>query len=578
MSSAGIDFGSRSIQCSTLVEIAPALMTAMFHILDRPLFMTKQLTIISLYLFALTCTQIPTVIPATASSPQTIAANPTSPESIARQITVRVLVGDRRIARRGNRYTILTNAHVTNKGNTYRITTPDGKTYPAKCAQSLKQGVCTADKNHDLALLEFTSTQTYTVPAWGDSRSLTPGEIIYSAGFPFDRQALQVTTGKIDTQTSKPLQGGYQIGFGSTTEPGMSGGSLLNSKGQLIGIIGFSSYPILNDGYQYQDGTQPAAGEIAQWRKSSFAIPVATLATIDGQYAAMLPKNGGVASTTVARKKYTGVVKTVDDIAQQITVRVDRKDGENGSGVIVAKEGDTYYVATAAHVVQDIKKDNGRNVLRDKMANFVVTPTQERIALSDEDINVINPDLDIAVVKFQSKQNYRVADIRKDEFRKQDWVFLSGFPGKDFSKRRNLSIGQIQDRENTEFEVKSRDREQGKEQGSLSRGNNLIYSNLSLPGMSGGAVLDRQGRLVGINTGAENEAIINENGKYEEINFGYALGIPISDVLGVAKIPLTQGQITTTPIPQSSQREVEEIRQIQLSTYTKPSQTASVKE
>jgi S1-C subfamily serine protease len=97
----------------------------------------KQLTIIHLYLLVIACAQVPDSVPATAAPRQTIGANPTSPESIARQITVRVLVGDQRssgtiIAKRGNRYTVLTNAHVTNKGNSYRITTPDGKTYPAK--------------------------------------------------------------------------------------------------------------------------------------------------------------------------------------------------------------------------------------------------------------------------------------------------------------------------------------------------------------------------------------------------------------------------------------------------------------
>jgi S1-C subfamily serine protease len=204
--------------------------------------MNKRLTIIPLCLLALTCAQVPAVLPVVAApQTRTIAANPTSPESIARQITVRVLVGDRRssgtiIAKRGNRYTILTNAHVTSKGNSYRITTPDGKTYPAKCAQPLKQGFCTAGQSNDLALLEFTSSQTYTVPTWEDSRSLNPGEAIYSAGFPFDGRDLKVSTGKVNIQTNKPLQGGYQIGFNVATEPGMSGGSLLNAQGQLIGI------------------------------------------------------------------------------------------------------------------------------------------------------------------------------------------------------------------------------------------------------------------------------------------------------------------------------------------------------
>jgi tetratricopeptide (TPR) repeat protein/S1-C subfamily serine protease len=531
--------------------------------------MKKHFLLIPCCLLAVGCQSAPSGAPGTTSPQlQTVAhseKNPSSPETVARQITVRVDVGDRRgsgtiIAKRGNRYTILTNAHVTNKSNTYRITTPDGKTHPAQCAQPLKQGTCHVEKNHDLALLEFTATDRYTAAEWGDSRNLKPGETIYSAGFPFEQTELKINRGQIKLQTSKPLQGGYQIGYDLPTVQGMSGGSLIDTNGQLIGIIGLSSEPILNGGYQYQDGSQPTADDVKALRRSSFAIPIATLAKLDPQYTAFLPKPN---SGAMARAKYTGVVKRVDEIAEQITVRIEDKNGDNGSGVIVAKEGDTYYVVTAAHVVE-----NG--------AVTVVTPSQERIALTDREINVVNKDVDVAVVKFKSSQNYRIAEIGKYEFNEQDWVFVSGFPGKDKSKQRHLTMGIVQDRNNALFNVKDRNEKDG----SLRKGNNLVYTNLSLPGLSGGAVLDRQGRLVGINTGAENVQIITQEGESEEINFGFALGIPISTVIGVAQrqIPTAQLQVTTTPASKQNQTEESEIYKISLSALTKPIQAASAKE
>ena len=265
----------------------------------------------------------------------------------------------------------------------------------------------------------------------------------------------------------------------------------------------------------------------------------------------------------------SGEVKTVPSelqIAEQITVRIEDKNGGNGSGVIVAKEGDTYYVVTAAHVVK-----NG--------AAAVVTHSQERIGLSDGEINIVNKDVDVAVVKFKSSQNYRIAEIGKYEFNEQDWVFVSGFPGEDSSKQRHLTTGKVVDRNSTLLTVK----DSSEKDGSLSNGNSLVYTNLSLPGMSGGAVLDRKGRVVGINTGAENEQIItqdNENAKSEEINFGYALGIPISTILGVAqgKIPTAQLQVTTTPSSKLSQGEEDELGKAISPTLTKPTQTASEKE
>jgi tetratricopeptide (TPR) repeat protein len=274
-----------------------------------------------------------------------------------------------------------------------------------------------------------------------------------------------------------------------------------------------------------------------------------------------------VANNTVeiVSTKYTGVVKRVDAIAQQITVRIEDKNGGNGSGVIVAREGDTYYVVTAAHVVQ--------NAEGERIATTLITPTQERIALTQGEINVVNKDVDVAVFKFKSQRNYRAAEIANYEFNNRDWVFVSGFPGKDPSKQRYLSIGRVQQRGRSEFAAKER----GKQGSSLNRGNNLVYTNLSLRGMSGGAVLDRQGRLVGINTGAENQFLFAD----EAINFGHALGISMSTVIGVASqehLPIAQLPSASTSISKSSPSESEEIRRIQLSALSTPTQASTARE
>ncbi len=270
--------------------------------------------------------------------------------------------------------------------------------------------------------------------------------------------------------------------------------------------------------------------------------------------------NRAVSNRPIAPRQYTGTVKQVDDIAQQITVRIEAKTG-NGSGVIIARSGNTYTILTAAHVVKE------------PASYAVITPTQEKIVVKASQIEILNKDLDIAIVKFTSAQNYRVAEIANYQFTGVDWVFVSGFPGSDRTRRRHLNLGVIFERDDTAFQVK--------EQYSLSNGNNLIYTNLSLPGMSGGAVLDRRGRLVGINTGAENERIINQNNyREEEINFGYALGIPTSTILGV----LNQGQKTTrwqatTTIPaRLTAKDEAEISQNQLSALAAPSQTSTAKD
>jgi Trypsin-like peptidase domain len=251
-----------------------------------------------------------------------------------------------------------------------------------------------------------------------------------------------------------------------------------------------------------------------------------------------------------------GISKKVDNIAQQITVRIDNKDGGHGSGVIIARQNDIYYVATTAHVVQNIRKSNDSNVLGEKIATVVVTPTQERIMLSAEEINVFNADLDVGVVQFRSKQNYRVAEIGNDRIKNQDWLFISGFPAKTPNKL-HLSVGRGWDRKNGKLRVKHKE--------SLMHGMELTYTNRAVMGMGGGAVLDRQGRLIGIHAGAEDEVGLGADGQMTITKFGTGLGIPISTVVKIAKENLSLGglRVNNTPMPKLTDSKEAQLNQIQ---------------
>jgi tetratricopeptide (TPR) repeat protein len=291
-------------------------------------------------------------------------------------------------------------------------------------------------------------------------------------------------------------------------------------------------------------------------------ILLLTLGTISPIAIAEQQQGTRIDRSTAPNPKYTGIVKQVDDIAQQITVRIEDKEG-NGSGVIIAKEGNTYSVVTAAHVVKE------------REGYSIVTPTQERIVLKAEQVTILNKDLDIALVKFTSSQNYRTAELANYQFKDAEWVFISGFPGQDIKHRRSLSIGTLFTLTLAEFVAKDKF--------SLSSGNNLIYTNLSLPGMSGGAVLDREGRLIGINTAAENEIIINKNDNYqqEQINFGYALGISIPTILGAfsrGEISTAQLKIVTSIPSQIADSDRDIIRENLLSTISPPNQSSTAKE
>ena len=67
------------------------------------------------------------------------------------------------VSRQGNTYYILTNAHVVNRTQIYRVVTPNGNVYPVE-PHNIKRlaGV-------DLALLSFSSNVSYPVAVLGNS-------------------------------------------------------------------------------------------------------------------------------------------------------------------------------------------------------------------------------------------------------------------------------------------------------------------------------------------------------------------------------------------------------------------------
>ena len=499
-------------------------------------------------------------------------------ETIAQAITVKVHVGEYRgsgilINRDNNTYTVITNAHVAERGDTYSIETSDGIKHTATLLS--KDSLETV---HDLALLQFKSSNNYQIAKVGDSTNLTVGEEVLAAGFPFDADKLNITEGTISLLPDKSLQGGYQIGFTNETRQGMSGGVLLNSIGEVIGVLGKGKGAIFDSAYTYSDGTNPTGEELDNLRDASFSIPIAKVAEIAPQLTAILPESE-ISQTPQLKPKtptqprqYTGIVAKVDNIAEQITVRIDNlNDNSNGSGVIIAKQGKTYYVLTAKHVVcTNIEKP----LCEQNGTHQIVTPDGATHKLDYQTVEANQAWLDIAIFSFESSNNYAVATLGKYD-PEDRWIFVSGFPeqnvGTDGKPTRLITGGRLQKEEEEEFRVKetgSLTKSQGKRQ------DGLVYTNISYGGMSGGAVLDREGRLIGINTGSENELYFDDEGNYSQLNLGFSLGEAISDFLGYLEANKTELKeawlnVDTLPAKKLDDTETDSIRS-QLLTVEQP--------
>jgi len=98
-------------------------------------------------------------------------------------------------------------------------------------------------ENIDLATVEFFSQDTYQAASLADSSSIDIGKKVYVSGFPLSTSTIpsrlyRFLTGEVISYSSSPLDLGYQVMYNNPTLPGMSGGGVFNSAGELLAIHG----------------------------------------------------------------------------------------------------------------------------------------------------------------------------------------------------------------------------------------------------------------------------------------------------------------------------------------------------
>ncbi|MFN4954813.1 MAG: GUN4 domain-containing protein [Aphanizomenon sp.] len=195
--------------------------------------------------------------------------------------------------------------------------------------------------------------------------------------------------------------------------------------------------------------------------------------------------------------------KEVDEIAQKITVLIDINNKDNGSGILIKQEGNTYTVLTAFH-----------NVKNTSLKYTIITPDEQRYPIQGENIKPLGTGIDLAVVKFVSSKTYQVAKFgNSDLIKRGDNVYVTGF---------RLSTPSIPAPLYDCFDGQVSANEK---QRTIDGGYNLVYTNPTLKGMSGGPVLNSEGELIGIH---------GRGDEYDNRDRDRFAGIPINTYMRIA--------------------------------------------
>jgi tetratricopeptide (TPR) repeat protein/S1-C subfamily serine protease len=411
---------------------------------------------------------------------------PQQVQQTAKNISVRITAATNGgsgviIAKKGTTYLVLTNAHVVRSSTKIEIQAPDGQKY---IGRSIDGGF---NSKYDLALLQFTSQTKYKLAnlASAGSSTIEAERTIYSAGFPFDSKEIRVASGEVSQLSDLPFDNGTQIGYVTNKgekglRQGMGGGAIFDAQGNLLGINTIGIAPI-SPKYTYHDGSKPIPKLAIQYARANWGIPIYNfLANVKADILygfENLPK--------IERQvPPTGYMAKLNSKARQMTVRIENSGG-NGSGVIIAKEGNNYYVLTAKHILQNYQNN------RVFTNHQIITYDQDRRGAT---ATIVAEGVDLAVVKFSSNSNYPVARLGGYNTKDDDFAFVGGFPGRDKINsplwQWQLNPGFISSQAMGKLKTETNQ--------SFSNGYDLIYSSISYGGMSGGPVFDSNGNIIGI--------------------------------------------------------------------------------
>ena len=214
---------------------------------------------------------------------------------------------------------IVTNNHVIAKANQLSVTMNNNKTYDAT--------VVGTDPISDIALIKVESEDPLPYLAFGDSDNVRIGEWVLAVGNPFNLTST-VTAGIVSAKARNLGRNQSFIQTDAAVNPGNSGGALVNTNGELVGIntaitsqtgsyIGYSfavpsniARKIVQDLLEYGDVIKGVLGIRTVNPGSEYAINNG-IDQVDGVFVGEVEEDSGAET---AGLKNGDVIKQIDNI------------------------------------------------------------------------------------------------------------------------------------------------------------------------------------------------------------------------------------------------------------------------
>jgi len=314
---------------------------------------------------------------------------------------------------------IVTNNHVVDGASNIEVTLNDNRNFKAK--------VIGADPNTDIALIKIDATELPVI-AFGNSDSLKVGEWVLAVGNPFNLTST-VTAGIVSAKARSiniinsqiPIESFIQTD--AAVNPGNSGGALVNTRGQLVGInTAIASQTGTYAGYAFAVPVSIVQKVVADIRKygivqrAVLGIKIGNitdeiakrkiLKTMEGAYVyTVMPesaaKNAGIKAGDIINNVNGVPVQSASELQEQIgryhpgdkitvtvlrdnkeqKLNVELKNSKGNTGIVSAESGDEELGGTFKEISDKTKQDLGvdygvevKSLTKGKLADQGIKP------------------------------------------------------------------------------------------------------------------------------------------------------------------------------------------------------------